>query len=198
MAPSSLRASWCKSRSGDRFLLTMDEKEVADPDRVYGPKDWRELNAVPVPSLPGGSVLCAAIKDNGEVCGNRAVGGTPLCQYHGGTTMSVQAQARRRIDMVRSELFELLTGATKEAAETYIMIMRTGKRDADRLRAADRVLELVGFRDTVANVPGAGPVSDIDQQLAGLLKTATEERLKRAIEVTSSEASDDGSGDAAA
>lgn len=158
-------------------------------ERVYGPKDWRELTGAPLPALPGGSVPCAAIKDDGSTCGNLAVAGTPLCRVHGGTTISVQEQARRRIDAVRSELFEHLCDAAKEAAETYITIMRTGKKDADRLKAADRVLELLGFRDDLANVPGAndGQESDIDKQLKVLLVSVTNERLSQVIEATVSE-----------
>jgi hypothetical protein len=70
------------------------------------------------------------------------------------------------------------------------MIMRTGKKDADRLKAADRVLELLGFRDDLENVPGAndGQESDIDKQLKVLLVSVTNERLSQVIEATVSEA----------
>lgn len=166
-----------------------DERDTHEPQvvsRVYGPKDWRELTGAPLPSVPGGSVPCAAIKEDGNTCGNLAVAGTPLCRVHGGTTISVQEQARRRIDAVRSELFGMLCDAAREAADTYVTIMRTGKKDADRIKAADRVLELLGFRDDVANVPGASDheESDIDKQLKSLLVSATEARLAQAIEST--------------
>ena len=176
----------------------MDERD--ESVRVYGPSDWRELTGAPIPRLPGGSISCAAIKDDGQVCGNRAVAGTPLCRSHGGTTVSVQEQARRRIDMVRSELFEMLCGAAKEAAETYVTVMRTGKQDRDRLRAADRVLELLGFNDDVANVSHDGPENEIDKQLKVLLINVTQEKLAQAIEATGEEivrVADDGNTDAA-
>jgi len=162
----------------------MDERDQTEPDtpRVYGPKDWRELNGAPLPALPGGSVMCAAIKEDGETCGNKAVGGTPLCRVHGGTTVSVQEQARRRIDAVRGELFEHLVTSAKQAVEVYTTIMLTGKKDADRLKAADRVLELLGFRDQITNLPGDGPQeSDIDKQLKVLLVQVADDRLQRAI-----------------
>jgi hypothetical protein len=125
------------------------------------------------------------------MCGNRAVGGTPLCRAHGGTTLSVQEQTRRRIDAVRSELFEHLCASAKEAVETYTVIMRTGKRDADRLRAADRILELLGFRDEMTHLPGmATQESEIDKQLKVLLINVTQEKLSHAIEVTAHEESD--------
>lgn len=167
----------------------MEDEREPTAQRVYGPADWRELTGAPLPALPGGSVPCAAIKDDGSTCGNLAVAGTPLCRVHGGTTISVQEQARRRIDAVRSELFEHLCSAAREAAETYTTIMRHGKKDADRLKAADRVLELLGFRDSVANLPGAEEhhESDIDKQLKVLLVNVTTERLTQVIEATVSE-----------
>jgi len=102
--------------------------------------------------------------------------------------------------MVRSELFEMLCGAAKEAAETYVTVMRTGKQDRDRLRAADRVLELLGFNDDVANVSHDGPENEIDKQLKVLLINVTQEKLAQAIEATGEEivrVADDGNTDAA-
>jgi len=160
-------------------------EQGSDAPRVYGPKDWRELTGAPLPSLPGGSVPCAGIKEDGTQCGNLAVSGTPLCRVHGGTTVSVQEQARRRIDAVRSELFEHLVSSAREAVEVYTTVMRTGMKDADRLRAADRVLELLGFNDHVANLPDHGKQeSDIDKQLKVLLVQVSQDKLQQAIEAT--------------
>ena len=172
----------------------MSEQEplrVADEvPRVYGPSDWRELTGAPLPSLPGKSIPCAAVKSDGRVCGNFAVAGTPLCRAHGGTTLSVQEQARRRIDAVRSQLFQELCSAAKDAVQVYVTIMNTGKRDADRLRAADRVLEMLGMRDDIAHDPRQDGESEIDKQLKALLSSVTDERLSRAIDTTVTEGND--------
>lgn len=153
---------------------------------VYGPEDWRELTGAPLPEFPldGTSIQCAAIKDNGEQCKARAMLGTPFCQFHGGTTITVREQTRRRLDMVRSALFNSLLNAAGEAVDTYIHVMRHGKRDCDRLAAADRVLRLMGCHDTVViKHEESQPQSDIDMQLIELFAAATRERLARVIDV---------------
>lgn len=170
------------------------------PNRVYSPDDWRILNDAPLPAIPGvTSTICAAIKDNGNPCGNLAIHGVPFCRAHGGTTLTVQEQARRRIDMVRSQLFTKLCAAAEKATDTYISIMENGKKDSDRIAAADRVLKLLGFDDSVSQVPGLedeGEASDIDKQLAELLQAVAAEKLAGIIDVK--EVTDEPSGEAAA
>jgi hypothetical protein len=154
---------------------------------VYGPEDWRELTGAPLPDFPlnGTSIQCAAIKDNGEQCRARALLGTPFCRAHGGSTITVQEQTRRRLDMVRSALFDTLVEAAGEAVDTYVEIMRNGRRDTDRLAAADRVLRMMGFHDTIVvkHENERDQPSDIDTQLVELFATATRERLARVIDV---------------
>lgn len=159
--------------------------EEQEPKRVYSQKDWRELTGQPLPNLPATAVMCAAIKDSGDPCGNKAMHGLEFCRHHGGNTLAVQDMARRRIEAVRSELFEHLVMSARDAVETYTTIMKTGKRDADRLKAADRVLELLGMGDDVAQLPHQQKEeSEIDKQLAVLLVHVTNEKLQRAMETT--------------
>lgn len=157
-------------------------------DDVIGPDEWREVanaaTGVP-PELSLGR--CRALKRTGERCKLGEAGpGVGVCRFHGGLSAITQDQARRRIEMVRSAMFDELCEAALEAVETYVHIMRNGEKDGDRLRAADRVLQLIGLDDQVSGVPkDTGEQEDIDEQLRTLLAVAAPERLQRAIEVTS-------------
>lgn len=169
------------------------DEDVTQPRVVYAPEDWRAIAQAPLPVIPGAeSVQCAAIKDNGDPCKNKAMYGTMFCNFHGGSTISTQEQAKRRIDMVRSQLFSKLVAAAEEAADTYVNIMKNGKRDVDKLAAADRIFRLLGFDESVSQVPGAkeddGELADIDSQLVGLLtSTEVQGRLASAILTTAEE-----------
>jgi hypothetical protein len=160
-------------------------------DMVYGPSDWRELTYAPAPVMPVKVPRCAAIKNNGEDCKLDAIAGAMFCRFHGGTTHAVQEQTRRRLDAVRSEMFEQLVAAAGEAVSTYIEIMRNGKKESDRLRAADRVLELIGVRDQVVevHVKTSTEPTDIERELLTLLTEVAGDRLNEVIDVVSSEVS---------
>lgn len=165
-------------------------------DPVYGPEEWRELNSAPLPNLPGASYQCAALKaDDGEQCRNQAIYGTPFCKYHGGTTVSVQEQARRRIEAVKATLFDKLIKAADLAINTYIEVAKAGEKDADRLKAADRILELLGMRDDVVTVQVAGTtnleLTDTDARLIAALRAASNEKLQQAIPAASRDTEQD-------
>lgn len=158
---------------------------------VVGPDEWRDL-ANGATGVMDGIIRqqCRAIKRDGERCSLSEMStGVGLCRHHGGGLLITQDQARRRIEMVRSAMFDELCEASLEAVETYLHIMKHGEKDADRLRAADRVLALAGLEDRLITVPGAGEEDDIDSQLRGLLAQVPPERLARAIEATSREVS---------
>ena len=154
---------------------------------VHGPKDWRPLTHAPVPvimqDMP--TEQCAAIKDNGDQCLNRSVHGQIFCASHGGNTLQVQDQTRRRLDTVRSTMFDKLVDAANEAVDTYITIMRHGKKDSDRLKAADRVLEMLGVRDQVIEVKHTHSIepTDLEAELLGLLKNTTKEKIAGIIDI---------------
>lgn len=171
------------------MIAPVSGEGAQQPDVVYGPQDWRPLNEAPMPDVPTRSIRCAGVKEMGEPCNALAVGGTIFCRVHGGTTVSVQAQARARLDQVRSVLFDTLVDAAKDAVEVYTEVMRHGKRDADRLRAADSVLKLLGFDESVSQVPGgdAPVITSLDQELTDLFRRAAVDRLSRVIDVASAE-----------
>lgn len=157
---------------------------------VVNPEEWRAVSnsaaGVP-PELTRNQ--CRALKPDGNQCKLREMTtGGGLCRWHGGGVVIAREQAQRRLEMVRSAMFDELHEAALEAVETYIHIMKHGEKDADRLRAADRVLTLVGLDDRLVEPPKeATDEDDIDTQLRALLRTAAPERLQRAIEVTSRE-----------
>ena len=154
---------------------------------VFGPNDWRPLTHASVPAIASSipTVQCSAIKDNGDQCLNRAMHGQLFCSSHGGTVLQVQEQTRRRLDTVRSAMFDTLVNAAEEAVDTYIEIMRNGKRDADKLKAADRVLEMLGVRDQVIEVKHTHSLepTDIEREILGLLKNTTKEKLDDIIDI---------------
>jgi hypothetical protein len=158
---------------------------------LIGPDEWKELNGVDLPELGGvGSVRCAAVKSSGERCRNVAIEGCDLCRFHGGTTVSVQEQTRRRIDAVRSTLFDKLVDAAERAVDVYIGVMDDEKAGPKyRMQAADRVLELMGFRDQViqVEVKQTQEVSDLDRELLTVLQSVSEQRIIQAIEAVSTE-----------
>lgn len=158
---------------------------------VVGPDEWRDIaNAAAGVPEDFRREQCRALKRDGERCRMREAGlDIGLCRFHGGGTIISQDQARRRLEMIRSAMFDELCEAAVEAVETYIHIMKHGEKDTDRLRAADRVLMLMGVDDTLVEKPERGDdhEDDIDSQLRRLLATAAPERLQRAIEVTSTE-----------
>lgn len=157
---------------------------------MISPDEWREL-ANAAAGVPDDLTRqqCRALKRDGDRCKlTESAVGIGVCRFHGGGLLITQEQARRRIEMVRSAMFDELCEAALEAVETYVHIMKTGEKDSDRLRAADRVLMLVGIDDSIVEPPkraGDTEEDDIDSQIRGLLATAAPERLQRAIEVTS-------------
>jgi hypothetical protein len=109
---------------------------------------------------------------------------------HRGTTVSVQEQTRRRIDAVRSTLFDKLVDAAERAVDVYIGVMDDEKAGPKyRMQAADRVLELMGFRDQViqVEVKQTQEVSDLDRELLTVLQSVSEQRIIQAIEAVSTE-----------
>lgn len=118
---------------------------------------------------------CARLKANGERCRNRALPGSDICAPHGGNTELALGAARRRIEMVRSQLFETLIEAAEDATQTYVNIMRYGKKDADKIKAADRVLTLLGFQPNAPVIRVEATKDehdDIDDRLRALLAEA--------------------------
>lgn len=155
---------------------------------AVGPDEWRELNRAPLPETAA-KYPCAALKsETGDPCKNDAIAGTPFCRFHGGTTVAVQDQARRRIEAVKATLFDKLLRAANTAVDTYIEVCKSGEKDSDRLRAADRILELVGVREDIISVHVSGTtehqVTDLDAALVTALRTVGEERFSRAIDTT--------------
>ena len=156
-------------------------------DEVYGPDDWRQLTQAASPVVPGlMRTMCSAVKDDGEDCKMKALPGGVLCAYHGGNTVIAMDQNRRRLDMVRAQLFDTLVDAGSEAIDTYVAIMRDGKKDSDRLRAADRILELMGIRDQVVQVKVTqqAEATDLEDEIFKLLAHVTQERMGEIIETT--------------
>jgi hypothetical protein len=118
---------------------------------------------------------CSRLKANGDRCRNRALAGSDICAPHGGNTELALGAARRRIEMVRSQLFETLIDAAEQATETYVNIMRYGKKDADKIKAADRILTLLGFQPNAPVIHVENKEAehdDIDDRLRTLLAEA--------------------------
>lgn len=73
----------------------------------------------------------------------------------------MRREAAERIALARLTSFNTIALAVEEAVGTYLQIMRYGDKDATRLRAADRVMEMAG-------VPLGKPVLDVKVDLRGL------------------------------
>lgn len=162
---------------------------------VYSADDWK-LPA-PLAAQPGVRAICAAVV-KGTHCGDPVVPNTPLCERHGGKYLLGRTSALLRREAMRMQLLDDLIDGAKTAVRTYMEVMETGEKDADRIRAADRVLELLGFRgesqasplpqvdETILPGGQATEKKDdfIDAHLTELLQQVSIERVTEIIRVT--------------
>lgn len=91
-------------------------------------------------------VRCHAHKTNGEPCPQWAMRGQKVCRTHGGASPQAQRRARMRV-------IELLEPAV---AVTARIMADNNAKDADRLRAAESILDRGGMpRGVEVNVDEA-------------------------------------------
>jgi len=131
-----------------------------------------------------------------EQCAFEAQPGSILCKRHGGDLPQVRRERAERVTLARLAAFNHILAAVEAAAATYVDVMINGK-PGDRLRAADRILELAGIKqgqpvlEVNLNV-GLQPDADAnDAKLLGIIERMNSERAEllrtRAIEVVSVE-----------
>ena len=134
---------------------------------------------------------CTATNRNGERCGRWAVLGAFVCASHGGGAPQVMSAARRRLQALVDPAMEALL----RAFETGPPCEACGRCDSDRdptvLKAAQLVLDRVGFHPTVAldvarsddGRPDWGPFMTAEQmQLIGQWIAEAKERMAADIE----------------
>lgn len=70
-----------------------------------------------------------------------------LCRAHGGRLPDERRAAAERVELAKLTVLNTLVLAVEEAAGVYLEIMRDqGEKASDRIKAADRVLEMTGLR----------------------------------------------------
>lgn len=131
---------------------------------------WTPTTPRPLRVSPHGWTLCTAHRSNGELCNAPSMAGQRVCQAHGGAS----PQARRVANLRLLELVD-------PAIVTLAQIMMTGKLDADRVRAANSILDRAGYTRAAAG-PDAGDANAL------LMKRITELQLLRNPSALPSEA----------
>lgn len=101
------------------------------------------------------------MRDGDEQCKDQAKVGSVLCGRHGANLPELRREAAERIALARLTSFNTVALGVEEAVGTYLEIMRHGDKDATRLRAADRIMELAG-------VPLGKPVFEVKVDQHGL------------------------------
>lgn len=92
----------------------------------------------PIRTTSSGRLLChAKSKSTGELCSQVAIPGGKVCRYHGGASGHVKRKAALRLQ----ELVD-------PAIATLAREMTSAEKAADRLRAADSVLDRTGYGRT--------------------------------------------------
>ncbi len=91
---------------------------------------------------------CVRRSDDGNgQCTREAKPASILCSVCGGEDRDQQRrEIAERTELAKLVSFNSLLAGVEEAIATYFSVMRNGEKDADRLRAADRILELAGFK----------------------------------------------------
>lgn len=116
-------------------------------NRMHNGRDLTGLDALPssVPRPP--EHPCHATTRNGNPCGNLAIPGGSVCRFHGGSSPVVKRKAALRLATLVDPAIAVL------ARE----MTSTSNRPADRLRAAENVLDRSGFpRRTETTDPTSG------------------------------------------
>lgn len=118
---------------------------------------------------------------NGQ-CSVEAEPASLLCRQHGATLPDERRAAAERMALAKLTVFNTLVAVVEEACTTYMQVMRHGEKDSDRLKAADRVLELAGIKTGQPLVQvqvntGLRPQEDSrDARLLGIIRKIDTER----------------------
>lgn len=121
-----------------------------------------------------------------------------LCSSCGGHLPDERRAVAERVELAKMTVMNTLIGAVEEAVAVYIGIMRhPGEKASDRIKAADRVLEIAGIKTGQPLVQvqvntGLRPQEDSrDARLIAIIERNNTERAEllrqRAIEATARE-----------
>jgi len=121
-----------------------------------------------------------------------------LCSVHGGRLPDERRAVAERVELAKMTVLNTLIATVERAAAVYIGIMDDPTEKAtDRIKAADRVMEMAGLRNgqplVQVNVQtGLRPTEDArDARLIGIIERHNAERAailrERAIESTARE-----------
>lgn len=70
-----------------------------------------------------------------------------MCKAHGGRLPDERRAAAERVELAKLTVLNTLVQVVEEAAAVYLGIMRDPtEKAADRMKAADRVMEMTGLR----------------------------------------------------
>lgn len=133
-------------------------------------------------------------EDPNEQCSADARPGSILCGRHGANLPDMRREAAERIALARLTSLNTVILAVEEAVGTYLTVMRHGDKGSDRIKAADRVLELAGMPlgkplvDVKIDMHGLRPDEDPrDSRLLSIIERLDAERAtllkQRAIDV---------------
>lgn len=110
--------------------MTIDPLNRTDPLKLRA----RDLPADTVPVT-----YCTAHNRQGNPCGAFAVPGATVCRHHGGNAPQVRRKAAMRLnDMIEPAL-----------AVMFKIMVDSGAKNGDRLRAVENVLDRAGMPRTV-------------------------------------------------
>jgi hypothetical protein len=144
---------------------------------------------------------CISRSDDGNgQCGRDAEPAALMCGQHGGRLPDQRRATAERVELAKMTVLNTLVGAVEEAVSVYLGIMRDPTEKAnDRIRAADRVLEIAGIRTGQPLVQvqvntGLRPQEDSrDARLVAIIEKNNRERAEllrqKAIEATAEQAS---------
>jgi hypothetical protein len=136
--------------------------------------------------------------DGNEQCSEDAEPASIVCRFHGARMPDERRAAAERVELAKLTVLNTLVQTVEEAAATYLHVMRHGEKDADRLKAADRVLEMTGIKTGQPLVQvqintGLRPQEDArDARLLGIVQKLNAERAEllrtKAIEAVARDA----------
>ena len=136
--------------------------------------------------------------DGTEQCSEDAAPASIVCSHHGAKLPDERRASAERVELAKLTVLNTLVGVVEEAAATYLSIMRHGDKDSDRLKAADRVMELTGIKTGLPLVQvqvntGLRPQEDLrDARLVTIVQKLNEERAEllktKAIEAVARDA----------
>jgi hypothetical protein len=145
-------------------------------------------------------VRCISRSDDGNgQCDRNAEPASLLCSSHGGRLPDERRASAERVELAKLTVLNTLVQVVEEAASVYIGIMRDPTEKAtDRIKAADRVMEMAGLRNGQPLVQvqintGLRPQEDArDARLVAIIEKHNAERAEllktKVIEATAREA----------